>query len=261
MTQEWKTLTLLGRALWAEPAQSRKHAVETLSAVSLHDFNLDVMMDRTVQGLVARALREPVSQRKALIHHPFYRLTPKERVILIGLHFGGWSYARLGRVLDLSPDEVSALAWRARLNLATQMLEPWSSKPLIHPPGSYGKHCPSYDPISPWSQKFLDEQFPKRERFFLQNHLMACSRCLSILNRTRDLYYRVEKSLPVNDQAPDVSEEAEVLFKIWKTGYHMTHPIEQTVLESLVRFFSRKETLWAIFLFLSAFLLILSFRG
>lgn len=242
MKGEWTTFSQLGRALWQEPERSYQHSVETLSAVSLQEnLTQSNMIEKAVQGMIAKANRESVALRKTAIQHPFYRLTPEERVLLVGLHFGSWSYARLGRILNATENEVMVMAWRARLNLASFIPAQSGEKPLMHPPGTQGARCPEYDPLAPWTQKFLDEEFPKRERHFLQNHLMACSRCLTSLNRARDLYYRIEKLIPVSSDAAEIDDDTARFEEVFRAGYRLSHPLELTLLESLTVFFARTE--------------------
>ena len=180
--------------------------------------------DRAVQALLERALRE----RKTLnIFHPFYRLETEERFALIALHSGQWNYARVAAILKISTSELEQLAWRARIQLAEQIpLGPRNLKPS----------CPPYDARQPWTQRFLDEEITSgQERFFFQNHLMACDSCRESLSGCRDLYYSIEKKFP--NLTPAASETA------WLDG--LLGPGEKSFRQigwiAVDKFFARKD--------------------
>ena len=194
-----KTYSQLGRALWASPEKSDPISAETLSAVSLLPLSEDRKIERAAQALLYRAVQlgsaSLTESNLASIADPFFRLEPRQRFILIALHQGRWSYARLGRILAVSPQEFEQECWSARLTMAQGLSK------VNYPAGSKmgGFSCPEYHSDRPWTQKFLDDEFDtSRERIFLQNHLMACDPCREALQRCRTFYYALEELLPKN---------------------------------------------------------------
>lgn len=203
--RDLKTYAEFGRALWADPSRSTQLAVETLSAVSLLDLAEDRVMERASAALLDRAVKQGMasSTHDALgmgAFGGFFKLFPEERFVLVALHSGRWSYARLARVMGETSERIEALAWKARVRLVSnQGLNPIGGRVA-------NASCPEYVMDRPWTQKFLDEEFKTgRETLFLQNHLMACDACRLSLTRCRDLYFAVEKMLP------RVSEEDGIL--------------------------------------------------
>lgn len=197
LERDLKTYIELGRALWSDPERAHPYVVETLSAVSLLDLPEDKTLERASSVMLNQAMRQgsATQTRQNLesghFQHPFFRLLAAERFILSALHQGRWSYARLSRVMGLPPEKIEAVAWKARAEIGADRGVVALGVKLA------GPNCPEYDLDRPWTQRFLDEEMPTgRERVFLQNHLMACDSCRQALNRTRDLYYAVEKILP-----------------------------------------------------------------
>ena len=194
-TEDLKTIAALGEALWANPSQAEKVSVETVTAVSMLNLTEDRSFERATTILFKRALHDGTKANSSAIHQPFFRLAPEERFVLALLHTGKVSYARISKILDRTPEQVAILAWTARLHLANA---PGNPGFVAHPTGSdhFGVHCPEYDFTQPWTQRFLDEEIPVRERLFLQNHMMVCKSCREALNRCRKLYYSVDALLP-----------------------------------------------------------------
>ena len=76
---------------------------------------------------------------------------------------------RLARVLECGEEEVACRAWKLRVHLASQYRG--TERPLASL-GAAGAvparpSCPEFDPTNPWTQRFLDEEIPPRERIFL----------------------------------------------------------------------------------------------
>jgi len=185
--EESALYSILGATLWENQKRAREVTSETLAAVSsLRTPGLrEDFYDLAVQTLLDRALRE----KKVLnLFHPFYRLETEERFALFALHNAQWSYARIAKILRVTPLVLQELAWRARLQLSGQI-------PLG--PRRLRANCPDYDARRPWTQRFLDEEIHSgQERLFFQNHLMACDSCRDSLSGCRDLYYSIEKKFP-----------------------------------------------------------------
>lgn len=252
--EDLKTLVEVGKALWRDPRESQSATLETLSAVSL----LDLTPERAAEKAAA-ALLERVNRRGAAANfrsnlqsglgasEPFYRLEPEERGLLVALHLGRWSYARLGRIYGESPEQIEALAWNSRVKLISML------KNVQYPAGAstQGPNCPDYDAHRPWTQRFLDEEIPNgRERVFFQNHLMACQSCRDALNRCREAYYAIERVMP--RISPDEKGDAAILRSLHSLSRQvkgMLRPVERTFGETLVVFVQRRDVQIALLIF------------
>jgi hypothetical protein len=192
LRRELGTFAEIGKALWADESLSERFTVETLSAVTLMDIPRDRLIERATSALLQRAVQHAATSNTSHLNRVFFRLSPEARFALSALHLGRWSYSRIGRILEISPEQVEALAWTARTVLGAEI-----SKIAIGGAKGGGFHCPEYDLNRPWTQRFLDEEISSgQERIFLQNHLMACNACRIALNHCRDLYFAVERFIP-----------------------------------------------------------------
>lgn len=207
-TRELEALAGLGAALWADEPTYRQRVVEALAAVCLRDFADSQVIDRTAVALLEIAnqagMASNTQTNMAAISLPFYRLFPDERFLLVALHRAKWSYARTARLLGLEPEKIEELAWRARVHLAALARGTVSANLIPYPAGADGHKpsCPEWDAKRPWAQRFLDDEIRGgSQRFFLQNHLMACDGCRGTLVRCKDLYYALEDLMPELDQA------------------------------------------------------------
>jgi len=213
-TEDLRTLTQIGNALWIDRDLSRRRTVETIEAVSLLSIPEERVLERASSVLLARANREDPRINAALLGDPFFRLLPEERLILVGLHFERWSYERLARILGCTEEQVATRAWKIRVHLASQpnsTQRPAGRNRLPAVLGAVGvapkkPTCPEFHALNPWTQRFLDEEYASRERVFLQNHLMACDDCRMALSRCRELYFHVEKMIPRSEASGDERE-------------------------------------------------------
>lgn len=250
--QDLKILLEMGKALWMDPRESQLATIDTLSAVTF----LDLTPDRALEK-AASAMLERVTQRSVVagfradleagmgIGQTFYRLAPEDRFLLVALHLGRWSYARLSRVFGESVEQIEMMAWSARLQFAS------NEKGVPYPAGApvRGVHCPEYDPKRPWSQRFLDEEIVVgRERVYLQNHLMACASCREALNRCREAYYAIEQRLPhfSGEESGDSGNSRdfkmlESLESITRLNMGLRMPSDRTFFESLAVFVQRRD--------------------
>jgi hypothetical protein len=174
----------LGQSLWAQPEQSRAITRETVSAASVVSGQPDRALEASLQALLDRANKKGMYSR---VPTGFNALFPEERFILLALHQGRWSYARVARVVRESEEMVQQLAWNARVYLA---LTHYPSAPV-----QAGSSCPEYDPQRPWTQKLLDEEVRGQEKLFLQGHLSRCNECRQALLRAKEVYYGVQKKI------------------------------------------------------------------
>ena len=235
-TEDLKTLSQLGQALWSQPRQSEQIAIETLLAVSTQELTSERAVEKTSIALLRRAQRDGSVATEKDVHNPFYRLLPEERFALMALHQGRWSYLKLSRVLGITGEEVERLAWASRLHLASMP----GLQIMPHPNGTAGPSCPDYEVDRPWSQRFMDEELPKREQLFMQNHLMACDRCRLSLARCRALYYAVEKSLPPADGPEYQGGRLERFERALLQADDIRHP-SMTFVRSMEIFLGRRD--------------------
>lgn len=190
---DFKTFSQIGHAFWCGSEDSEQLTLETIAAASLLKLTSEKTIEQATMALLNRAKSTPSSLKNSsrieLLNHPFYRLTPEERLILISLHLGNWSYQRLSRILIRETIEIEELAWKARLQMCS--LSSYPSGPSI-----LGPHCPEYVDVSPWTQRFLDEQISSpKDKWFLQNHLVACDSCRKVLGRAREMYFKIDQEI------------------------------------------------------------------
>lgn len=256
--QDLKILVEMGRALWMDPRESQHATIETLSAVTLLDLTPDRALEKAAAALLERVKKRggAANFRSNLeaglgIGQSFYRLLPEERFLLVALHMGRWSYARLSRVFGEPAEQIEAQAWSARLRLAS------NEQGVPYPAGApvRGPHCPEYDPKRPWTQRFLDEEIVSgRERMFFQNHLMACSSCREALGRCRETYYAIEQRLPrrSSEENPEQKDDAQMLRSletIARRGMVLRMPADRTLGESLAVFVRRRDVQFVLIAF------------
>ena len=227
-----KSLTRIGRSLWGDLDRSFAISEDTLTTVSLLQLSGDRTIERASKVMIERAEQNP--PRLLALQHPFYRLSPVERFLLTVLHVEKWSYERVGRILGIETSLIETLAWAARLKLCFQELNAEIEYPRA--PTTLGPSCPEYNLSAPWAQRLLDDELGKRERLFLQNHLMACEKCRTSLTITRKMFYKIEAVIPVKDAALEMEVATNRIYDNWKAGESAFRPIKTTFRESIVRF-------------------------
>ena len=245
-SEDFQTLTQVGKALWSQPGHCRRAAVETLTAVSMLEITSERAIEKATEALLEKANRDGAEANESVLDHPFYRMIPEERLVLGALHLAHWSYRRLARILSVEEGQIETLAWSARLRLASFAN---TSRPLYYPNGSKnpGTHCPEYNPAAPWTQKFLDEEMPARERMFLQNHLMVCEGCRKALGTGRELYFRVDSMLPIPRSVggdETLSEMAKTLERVWTRSYRLSRESLPSLRTAVEQFVARPKIFW-----------------
>ena len=237
-TDDLRAISQLGQALWAEPGRSERLALETFAAVALLDLPQDKTIERTGQALLSRAMREGSGATGPGIHNAFYRLSPEERFILAALHYPRWSYARLGRILLKTPEQIAEIAWASRLYLVSV---PGQQKPVPHPTGTgfNALQCPEYNPARPWTQSFLDDEIANREKVFLQEHLLACASCRQSLSTCRSVYYTAGAAIP---RVSDETRRVAALEGAAKASRASRDPLQGSIVESILIFLARPDT-------------------
>jgi hypothetical protein len=218
--EDLNTIVQIGNALWLNLDHSRKNTLEVMSAIALKKgVHPEYLIEKTSTALLNQAKNQDATLHSSMtpelfnkvINQEFYRLSIEERFVLIALHSGHWSYARLRRILELNEEIIQELAWGARIKVASQ-----SSYPAG--PTSFQSNCPEYDPKKPWTQRFLDDELnSKRDFLFLQVHLASCPSCAQLLARCREVYFNAEAEVRQISQDPYWAKSIE------KTLDEMTH--------------------------------------
>jgi hypothetical protein len=225
---ELKVLASLGTAIWADPDLSEQNVLDTVSAASLFGLTPERTLEKACQGLLEKAKGQSAHtawiQNPSLFKRIFYRLSPEERFILTAVHLGHWTYDRLVGVLDRNREKVQEVLWQARLAM-NEGAAPYPAGPAFS-----GPNCPEYNPRMPWTQKFLDNDIQGKDRFFLSQHMLACSSCAGTMARCRVLYFKVDQELAKNIGVPEF-------------GYSLKNVLEQSPLHRYSSELSVRESL------------------
>jgi len=246
-----RSLTRISRSLWGDIDRSVAISEDTLTSVSLLNLTDDGVIERASKVMIERAERNPPTLLR--LNHPFFRLAPIERFLLTALHVEKWSYSRVARTLAIEIRMIESWAWATRLKYCFQEMD----APVEYPrgPAQLGPVCPEYNPSSPWTQRLLDDELGKRERLFLQNHLMGCDRCRKALELTKNMFFKVEALIPVKESSLETEYATDRIFDVWKRGESAFRPITTKPRESLARFIEnpRVQFILAAFLVFSLY--------
>ncbi|MBU6155263.1 MAG: zf-HC2 domain-containing protein [Bdellovibrionales bacterium] len=223
---------------------------DTLTSVGLLRLDDEETMERTAKALVERAEKSP--PKPLALQHPFFRLAPIERFLLTALHLERWSHSRISRVLGVESKMVAPWAWATRMKLIFQ--ESALGRDLEYPKGptSLGSTCPEYDISQPWTQRLLDDECEKRERLFLQGHLMACPSCRKSLEISRKMIFKVESLIPVKEAALETEAAAGELARIWREGESSYRPLKTTFAQSVNAYLNRTGVQYALLVLIAA---------
>jgi hypothetical protein len=228
-------LSGFGKAFWLNSDDSKTSLSETLAAVSLLNLTSERRLEKT-----SRALLEKGRRNQVVFSHPFFRLVPDERFVLVALHLGRWSYDRVGRILNRTVHDIQEIAWAARLKLLTgEGCYPCG-------PSQMGPYCPEYDVRRPWVQRFLDEEIEsQRDKFFLREHLLVCKPCSQFLARSREAYFKVEKILIHLVSDSELSKFVEnILIKTKSTSRFRS---DFTFKDSIKAFIKHRDIRWTLY--------------
>lgn len=243
------SLTRIGRSLWGDLNQSVAISEDTLTSVSLLNLSDDRTIERASKVMIELAERNPPTLLK--LNHPFFRLAPIERFLLTATHIEKWSYERVARTLGIDKGLIGPWLWSTRLKFCFQETQ---GNGLEYPraPGTLGPICPEYDLSYPWTQRMMDDEGGKKERFFLQNHLVACEKCRKALELTRKMIFKVESLIPVKESPQELDLACDRIFNTWKVGERILRPMSIDTKESILRFLSTPKAqfvLAALFIF------------
>lgn len=255
-TEDLQLISKLGQALYANRAQAESRSLETVAAIStLPEVSEDQFLERALGLMLLQAERDGLRSNASGIDSPFFRLVPKERFVLFLLHSGRVSYKKLSKLLSTTAEDVQTVAWIARTRIASS---PEVRAQAPHPTGAsrLKQSCPEFDSEKPWTQKLLDDEMGRPELAFLQNHTAICSDCQRALSATRELYYAVEKWIPLSGPGVLKTDVGETMQKALRRSRIQSGnlPMDLTLTETLVLFLSRKENLaWVTFFALVLF--------
>lgn len=232
-----RSLNRISRSLWGELNRSFYNSEEALVSASLLQLSEDMTIERASKMLIERAEKNPPPSLK--LNHPFYRLAPIERFLLTALHVEKWPYARIARTLGIDVSLIQAWAWATRLKFAFQELEANIEYP--RGPASLGTVCPEYDATAPWCQRLLDDELGKRERMFLQGHLMGCDKCRHSLEATRKFFFTIESFIPVKTRGEELEAATDRMLEVWNKGESTYRPIKVTAAESFEKLLENRK--------------------
>ncbi len=250
--QDLVLFSKLSRSLWVDLNDCEKGSSEALAVAGLMNLTPERTLDKAIQALLERANLEGMAgnsrKNQTSLLQCFFRLTPEERLSLAALHVARWSYQRLTRVLNTDEDSLQELVWAARLQLSLSQTYPTG-------PSTRGVNCLSYDMRKPWTQRFLDDELSsKGELIRLQRHLVECESCLKLLNRCRDLYFKVDRELMKIVEGPDFSQG---LKRIWDQIPDQVPLAQQSFRGSLKALWRQPDIPWLL-LFLVIFVFLKS---
>lgn len=236
-----RSLTRISRSLWGDLDQSVAISEDTLTSVSLLNLSDDRTIERASKVMIELAERNPPTL--LILNHPFYRLAPLERFLLTAIHIEKWSYERIGRTLGIESTNLKSLLepwlWTIRLKFCFQ--ETQSEIEYPRGPSSLSPTCPEYNSSAPWTQRMMDDELGKRERFFLQNHLMGCNHCRKALELTRKMIFKVESLIPVKESSLELENANERIFNHWKEGEVTFRPIKLETGKTIINFLSQTK--------------------
>lgn len=233
--EDIRSLTRISRSLWGDTDRSVAISEDTLTSVSLLNLSDDGLIERASKVMIERAEKNPPTLLK--LNHPFFRLAPIERFLLTALHVETWSYSRIARTLGIEINLIESWAWATRLKYCFQEMEATVEYP--RGPAQLGPVCPEYNASNPWTQRMLDDELGKRERMFLQSHLMGCDRCMKALDLTKRMFFTVEGLIPVKQSSSEIEYATDRVFHTWKQGEASTRPITTTPRDSLIALFEK----------------------
>ncbi len=232
-----RSLTRISRSLWGDVDQSVAISEDTLTSVSLLNLSDDRTIERASKVMIELAERNPPTL--LILNHPFYRLAPLERFLLTAAHIEKWSYERLARTLGIEKNLLEPWLWALRLKFCFQ--ETQSDLEYPRAPSSLSPTCPEYNASAPWTQRMMDDELGKRERFFLQNHLMGCDKCRKALELTRKMIFKVESLIPVKESSLELESANERIFNSWIEGEVTFRPIKLDTAKTFISFLSQPK--------------------
>lgn len=256
--EEYRSLAWMAPALWSQWDRFDRLAPEFVVADRLKNPQSPPSADRIAGLLLKSARGDGTGAILDRVSEPFFRLTPEERTLLALLHWGRWTYRRVGALLGLTAEQVAENAWACRVYLASQ-IGTLKGKAIAHPIGSMKDrpNCPEYQPAAPWTQKFLDKECAPAEKVFLENHLHNCLYCQQVLSKAREVYFGAQSLMPTVDPRV-VSQKAQWLDQAFQQTAKVESLRKMTFARSLGLFLRRPDVLLA--LSIGIFIVLLAIR-
>ncbi|MEO5968857.1 MAG: hypothetical protein ABIQ95_02935, partial [Bdellovibrionia bacterium] len=209
-------------------------------------------LEKACKGLLEKAKGQSALtawiQNPSLFKRVFYRLSPEERFVLTAVHLGRWSYDRLARMLDKDREKIQEILWQARLAM-NEGVGPYPAGPAMA-----GPNCPEYNSRVPWTQRFLDNDIEGKDRFFLSQHMLACSTCAGAMARCRALYFRIDQEVVKNITVPDFGYS---LGKVLEQSPLHRYSSELSLRQSLIIFLRNSDVRFIFYIFLGLVLFLL----
>jgi len=200
-TESLTQMIEISRALWADPKTAENTLSDTLAVVALLPLEGEDLVNRMATALIERFEREGAAVNADALQQNFFKLHPLQRVILIAHERLHWDYERIEGVFDLSRDELETLFWKSRIDLLTHR----AGRPILSlpSPSNVTANCPEFNPIRPWSSRYLDHAVSRADQVFLQGHIEHCPSCKGILDKTRTIHFESQAEL-LPELAPEV---------------------------------------------------------
>ncbi len=181
--KDFEQLHVIGRALLGRGPEARRLFTDAILPASLVSGDRVELSNVAFHGILGAARKlSPVDLE---IQNSFFRLSVPERLTLVGLHNGKWTYRKTAAALGLRDADVGPLSFSARTKLV----------PVALGPRGMGPECPDFLAMDPWTARFLDHEVLPSSRVFLESHLAKCENCRDLLNRTRELFSQVQDIL------------------------------------------------------------------
>jgi hypothetical protein len=262
--EDFRLISTLGQALYANPAQAQSRSIETVAAImTLEEApTKSEAFDRALELMLHQAERDGLRAQAEALSNPFFRLAPRERFVLFLLHSGRVSYRRLARLLEISEEDVQTIAWSSRTRMGTS---PELRLQAPHPTGSSHvlASCPEFDTSRPWTQKLMDDEMGQSQLAFLQGHLSECRVCKRALDSTREFYYAVEKAIPLDSVKWDIEGMGAALKKTLRKNRIDSGdlPSDLTIFEAIRLFLSKPEVVFWTVIFAGALFALFVARG
>jgi hypothetical protein len=163
----------------------------------------------------------------------------------------------LARLLSVTIEQIQEILWKARYEIGARQSNATGFTPPLTQSTKFSSvkaaslenledhRCPEYHPLRPWAQKYLDhDEASGRERFFLQNHLLACPSCQICYQQCRAIFYNAQKA---THQAVGSANYTASLKKLMLRSIAQIHPTRLSIRESLSVFLTRAEGSWMAF--------------
>ncbi len=197
---ELRHLNQFSRILFGDDQLGSSKVIETFVLMQMTHKNLkgsqidsdetsqEILYEPILKQLVYQAERVG-THAKLNLNDPFFRLSPKERLILTALEAGQFSYQQIAQWLAISVMELEKIAFRARTSLVPKY------QAILRKKGPTAA-CPSSIEEVPWVQRFFDEEYGRKEQLLIQSHVVKCEGCQKTMRAAREFFFELSRLIP-----------------------------------------------------------------